>query len=64
LIVPPVLHIYSWLAPLAAAGLVLVMVGAAILHARRSEFPALAVTAVLGVLAAVTLFLRWRVVPL
>ena len=64
LIVPPALHLYSWLAPLAAAGLVLVMVGAAILHARRSELPAVAVTAFLGVLAAVTLFLRWQVVPL
>jgi hypothetical protein len=64
LIVPPALHLYSWLAPLAAGGLVLVMVGAVILHARRSELPAFAVTAVLGVLAAVTLFLRWLVVPL
>jgi uncharacterized membrane protein YphA (DoxX/SURF4 family) len=64
LIVPPAFHIAVWLAPLAAAGLVVVMVGAAILHARRSEFPAVAVTVVLGVLAAVTLFLRWQVVPL
>jgi uncharacterized membrane protein YphA (DoxX/SURF4 family) len=64
LIVPPALHLLSWLAPLAAAGLVAVMVGAAILHARRSEFPAFAVTVVLGGLAAVTLFLRWQVVPL
>jgi uncharacterized membrane protein YphA (DoxX/SURF4 family) len=64
LIVPPAIHILSWLAPLAAAGLVIVMVGAAILHARKSEFPALAVTVVLGALAAVTLFLRWQVVPL
>ena len=64
LIVPPALHLVSWLAPLAAAGLVTVMVGAAILHARRSEFLALAVSVVLGGLAAVTLFLRWQVVPL
>ena len=64
LIVPPALHRFSWLAPLAAAGLVLVMVGAAIFHARRSEYPAVAVTLVLGVLAAVTVFLRLAVVPL
>ena len=64
LIVPPALHLFSWLAPLAAAGLVLVMVGAAIYHARRSEFPALAFTVVLGGLAAVTVFLRLAVVPL
>jgi uncharacterized membrane protein YphA (DoxX/SURF4 family) len=64
LTVPPALHLFPWLAPLAAAGLVLVMAGAAIFHARKSEFPALAGTVVLGALAAVTLFLRWQVVPL
>ena len=64
LTVPPALHLFSWLAPLAAAGLVLVMVGASIFHARKSEFQALAGTVVLGALAAVTLFLRWQVVPL
>jgi uncharacterized membrane protein YphA (DoxX/SURF4 family) len=63
LTVPPAFHIFSWLAPLAAAGLVLVMLGAAIFHARRSEFPALAFTVVLGALAAVTVFLRLQVVP-
>jgi uncharacterized membrane protein YphA (DoxX/SURF4 family) len=64
LTVPPALHLFSWLAPLAAAGLVLVMLGAAIFHARRSEYPAVAITVVLGVLAAVTVFLRLQVVPL
>jgi uncharacterized membrane protein YphA (DoxX/SURF4 family) len=64
LIVPPAVHLFPWLAPLAAAGLVLVMVGAAIFHARKSEFPAAAVTVLLGGLAAVTVFLRWQVVPL
>ena len=64
LTVPPALHLFSWLAPLAAAGLVLVMVGAAIFHARRSEFAALAFTVFLGGLAAVTVFLRLAVVPL
>ena len=64
LTVPPALHLFTWLAPLAAAGLVLVMVGAAIYHARKNEFPALAGTVVLGGLAAVTVFLRWQVVPL
>src|SRR5260370_23642022 len=64
LTVPPAVHLFPWLAPLAAARLVLVMVGAAIFHARKSEFPALAGTVVLGALAALTLFLRWQVVPL
>src|SRR3977135_2745719 len=64
LTVPPAVHLFPWLAPLAAAGLVLVMVGASILHARKGEFPVLAGTMVLGGLAAVTVFLRWQVVPL
>jgi hypothetical protein len=64
LTVPPAVHVFPWLAPLAAAGLVLVMVGAAVFHARKSEFLAAAVTLLLGVLAAVTVFVRWQVVPL
>jgi uncharacterized membrane protein YphA (DoxX/SURF4 family) len=64
LTVPPAVHVFPWLAPLAAAGLVLVMVGAALFHARKSEFLEAAVTLFLGVLAAVTVFLRWQVVPL
>jgi uncharacterized membrane protein YphA (DoxX/SURF4 family) len=63
LTVPPAIHVFPWLAPLAAAGLVLVMVGASIFHARKNEFPALAGTVVLGGLAAVTVFLRVQVVP-
>jgi uncharacterized membrane protein YphA (DoxX/SURF4 family) len=64
LTVPPAVHVFPWLAPLAAAGLVLVMVGASIFHARKSEFLALGGTVVLGGLAGVTLFLRWQVVPM
>jgi uncharacterized membrane protein YphA (DoxX/SURF4 family) len=64
LIGPPVAHVFPWLAPLAAAGLVLVMVGAAIFHARKSEFTEAVVTVLIGGLAAVTVFLRWQVVPL
>jgi uncharacterized membrane protein YphA (DoxX/SURF4 family) len=63
LTVPPAVHVFSWLAPVAAAGLVLVMVGAAIFHARKSEFPAMAVTVFLGGLAAFTVFVRLQVVP-
>jgi hypothetical protein len=64
LTVPPAVHLFPWLGPLAAAGLVLVMVGAAIFHVRKSEFPAAVVAVFLGGLAAVTVFLRLAVVPL
>jgi hypothetical protein len=33
-------------------------------HAMKSEFPMVALTAVLGVLAGATVYLRWQVVPL
>jgi len=64
LTVPPAVRLFPWLAPLAAAGLVLIMVGAAVFHARKSEFSEAAVTVFIGGLAAVTVFLRWQVVPL
>jgi hypothetical protein len=64
LTVPPAIHLFPWLAPLAAAGLVLVMVGAAIFHVRKSEIPTAAATVFIAGLAAVTVFLRWQVVPL
>ena len=56
LIVPPLVHIAPVLAPLAAVGLALVMVGAGVVHARRKEIPNIAVTVVLLVLA---LFVAW-----
>ena len=64
LIVPPAIHVLPWLAPLAAAGLAIIMGGAAVRHARRSETQEVVGTVVLGLLAAATLWLRWQVVPL
>jgi DoxX-like family len=64
LIVPPAIHFLPWLAPLAAAGLVIVMAGAVVYHARRHEPPTVAIAAVLCVLAAATVYLRTVVVPL
>ena len=52
-VLPAVVHIAPILVPLAATGLVLVMVGAATVHARRKEAPMVAVNAVLLVLAVV-----------
>jgi uncharacterized membrane protein YphA (DoxX/SURF4 family) len=64
LIVPPAIHVLPWLAPLAAAGLAIIMAGAAVRHARSSETLEVVGTVVLGLLAAATLWLRWQVVPL
>src|SRR5262245_37943343 len=53
LILPGALDIAPVLVPLAALGLVLVMIGAAVTHARRKEPQGIAINAVLLVLAAV-----------
>jgi uncharacterized membrane protein YphA (DoxX/SURF4 family) len=53
LVFPPLLRVLTWLTPLAAAGLVLLMLGAIVFHVRRREYPNVGFNAVLGVLAAV-----------
>jgi uncharacterized membrane protein YphA (DoxX/SURF4 family) len=62
LILPAVTHIAPILVPLAAIGLILVMVGAAIVHGRRGEAVNIVVNLVLLALAA---FVAWgRLGPL
>ncbi len=53
LVFPAWLRILPWLTPLAAAGLVLLMLGAIIFHDRRKEYPNIGLNAVLGLLALV-----------
>ena len=53
LVLPAVLGIAPVLVPLAALGLVLIMIGAAITHARRKESPMVIANAALLILAAV-----------
>ncbi|TWP52011.1 DoxX family protein [Lentzea tibetensis] len=59
LVLPAVVGIAPVLVPLAALGLVLVMVGAAITHGRRGEYSAIAINAVFLVLAAVVAWGRF-----
>jgi uncharacterized membrane protein YphA (DoxX/SURF4 family) len=59
LILPAVFGIAPVLVPLAALGLVLVMLGAVIVHARRKEPQMIAVNLVLLVLAAVIVWGRF-----
>jgi uncharacterized membrane protein YphA (DoxX/SURF4 family) len=63
LVVPPLLHIATFLAPLAAAGLVLVMAGAIATHLRRHEPTNAAGNLVLLVLAAVVAIARFGPSP-
>jgi uncharacterized membrane protein YphA (DoxX/SURF4 family) len=56
LVLPAALDIAPIFVPLAALGLVLMMIGAVIVHARRNEYQAIAPSAVLLLLAA---FVAW-----
>lgn len=56
LIFPAITHIAEVLVPLAAVGLVLVMVGAVVVHARRNEPANIMVNLVLSAMA---LFAAW-----
>jgi len=56
LTVPAVTHIAPILVPLAAIGLILVMVAAAIVHARRNEVPNIVVNVAL---LAMAVFIVW-----
>jgi uncharacterized membrane protein YphA (DoxX/SURF4 family) len=64
LILPAVTHILPWLTPVAAVGLVLTMIGAAIVHVRLKEFSGLAAPIVLLLLALFIVYGRFLLVPL
>ncbi len=62
-VLPALTGILPWLTPLAALGLVLTMIGAALTHLRRAEYAGIAVTAVLLILAAFVAYGRFFVLP-
>jgi uncharacterized membrane protein YphA (DoxX/SURF4 family) len=59
LVLPALTGVLPWLTPLAAAGLVLLMIGAALAHLRRTEYGNIAVNAVLLILAAFVVYGRF-----
>lgn len=64
LVAPAATGILPWLTPLAAAGLALLMVSAAIFHAARGEMQAIISNAVLFALAASVFVGRTFIEPL
>jgi hypothetical protein len=64
LILPGITHILPVLTPLAAAGLVIVMVSAVIFHIRRREYANVVFNLVLLALSAFVAYIRWFVLPL
>jgi uncharacterized membrane protein YphA (DoxX/SURF4 family) len=63
IVLPALTGILPWLTPLAALGLVLTMIGAALTHLRRTEYGGIAVNAVLLILADFVLYGRFFVLP-
>ncbi len=63
LILPSLTHIMVWLTPLAAVGLVLTMIGAAIVHMRYAEYPNIIPNVVLLILAAFVAYERFGPTP-
>jgi uncharacterized membrane protein YphA (DoxX/SURF4 family) len=63
LFLPAVLHVAPILVPLAAVGLILVMIGAAVVHTRRHELPNVAINVVLLLLAAFVAWGRFAALP-
>ncbi len=64
LVLPGVTHILPWLTALAAAGLMIVMGSATILHVFRGEIGNAISAAVLFVLVTVVAYMRWKVKPI
>src|SRR6266566_7403251 len=64
LILPAVTGIWSWLTPVAAAGLALTMVGAMITHGRRGEYSGIGANVVLLILALFVVYGRFVLVPI
>jgi uncharacterized membrane protein YphA (DoxX/SURF4 family) len=63
IVLPSLTGIVPWLTPLAALGLVLTMIAAALTHLRRAEYGPIAVNAVLLILAALVAYGRLFVLP-
>jgi uncharacterized membrane protein YphA (DoxX/SURF4 family) len=64
LILPGLFRIRPGLTPLAAAGLVIIMLGATVLNLRGGDLFSTAVTVVVGLLAAFVAYGRWKIAPL
>jgi uncharacterized membrane protein YphA (DoxX/SURF4 family) len=64
LILPGITRVLPWLVPCAAAGLMVVMIGATALHAVRGELSSAISTALLFVAATFVGYMRWQVRPI
>jgi hypothetical protein len=61
---PGAARIQPWLVPLAAAGIMFVMVSATIWHVVRGEISSAIITLVLLAMSTYVAYMRWRVYPI
>ena len=64
LILPTALRIKPWLTPLAALGLVIVMIGAVVITLIGGDAFAAMISLVVGLLSAFVAYGRWRLAPI
>src|SRR5947209_2280408 len=64
LTLPGITRVLPWLIPCAAAGLMVVMIGATILHTVRGEVSSAITTALLLVVLTFVAYMRWKVRPI
>lgn len=64
LILPGVTRVLPWLIPCAAAGLMIVMIGATYFHITRGETSSAVTTAILFVVITFVAYMRWKVRPI
>jgi uncharacterized membrane protein YphA (DoxX/SURF4 family) len=64
LTLPGITRIKPWLVSAAAAGLMIVMIGAVIMHVSRGEVSSAITTVILFVLLTFVAYMRWKVRPI
>jgi len=64
LTLPGITRILPWLVSCAAAGLMIVMIGAIVLHISRGEVSAVLITTCLLVMLTFVAYMRWKVLPI
>jgi len=64
LTLPGLTRISPWLISWAAAGLMVVMIGATVFHIMRGEVSSAIITAILLVMATFVAYMRWKVKPI
>ena len=64
LTLPGITRVQPWLVSAAAAGVMIVMISATVLHLRRDEISSAIITAILLVMATFVAYMRWKATPI